>query len=676
MKKAPFFFLLTVLCALTIAAFPTGAFADDESAAYEGLLVTYRDTGVSLQSKDAESSVEAALTDAGVAVGERVASMDGSTVVMAQPSAGQSVDEAINRVLDIDGVVAAQPNYAYELVSDGGEKPSAGVARDGNALKGNYGMGDVNADITLLSTLYANDPFAQYSSSKHIPNQYWLYSTGLVDAWSTKRANGAVTVAVLDSAVDVTHEDLAANMLTDYAYDAVDDAPLNATEADLSYSDGHGTNVAGIISGVANNGRGIAGGSFNANILPIMVIRDRNTYTSNIIRGLNYILNLVQQGNVPTIRVVNMSLRMGRGQSWSDANTTDHLVEKTIEKLRTYGVVTVCAGGNGDHGVAGTSFTFPADDDACVSVTALLDDGSNWSGSDYNQYKDISAPGVGVWSTSIASGPYGRYSSSLYGTSQAAPMVSAAFALLFAEDPSATVSEACNALYNTAGTISYREDDAVDQARKEQSGTHGSLRADAALVYLQRHNLADVSLDDWFYGAVDYVSERGIMTGYTDSSGYVYAFGPNDTLTRGQAATLLWRYEGQPAAARANKDDVDQNAYYAQGVNWAIASGVMSGYDGTNSFGPNNALTREQAAKIVAKVAGASVSTADSTAFDSLWDSGSTSATLRAYMVWAVDKGVINGVDYGTYKSLEPRGTITRAQMARIMQNSITNGVL
>lgn len=681
MKKAfPRSVLLLVCLVLTFVILPTRAPALTAEGGVEcdGLLVTYRSDGISLQSEGGDDGVAAALADAGVEVGERVATMDGATVVVAQPSAGQSVDEAIASALQVEGVVAAQPDYVYELVSDGEEASSGETALSDGTSRGSLGSAadGTSEGVTLLSVLRANDPYAQFSSSSHTPNQYWLYSTGLEDAWNTQEVNGSVTVAVLDSAVDVTHEDLAANVLTSYAYDAVDATALNATEADLNYYNGHGTNVAGIIAGVANNGIGIAGGTFNAKILPVMVIRDGDTRTSNIVRGLDYILDLVEQGNAPNIRVVNMSLRMRRGQSWSDANSTDRVVEQAIESLRTHGVVTVCAGGNGDHEVGGTSYSFPADDDACVAVTALLADGSNWNGSDYNQYKDISAPGVGVWSTSMDSGSYGRYSSSLYGTSQAAPMVSAAFALLFAEDPSATVSEACNAIYNTAGTIVYRDNDTVDQARREQSGTHGSLQADAALAYLEEHNLSDVALGDWFYGAVDYVSEYGIMTGYTDASGYVYAFGPNDALTRGQAATLLWRYEGQPAAAASNKDDVDQDAYYAAGVNWAIATGVMSGYDGTNSFGPNNALTREQAAKIIAKVAGADVSTASSEAFNSLWDSGSTSATLRPYMIWAVDQGVINGVDYGSYKSLEPQGTITRAQMARIMQNAITNGVL
>lgn len=187
-------------------------------------------------------------------------------------------------------------------------------------------------------------------------------------------------------------------------------------------------------------------------------------------------------------------------------------------------------------------------------------------------------------------------------------------------------------------------------------------------------SFSDVQSSDWYAHVVDWASDSGYITGYGDGS----TFGPNDPLQRGQAATILWRFAGAPEGAEASgKADVDQDEYYASGVDWAIANGVMSGYgDGSNRFGPLDPLTREQLASIIGHMAGISVEEAtatDDTEFQALVDHDDTSDWAQAYVVWATHNHIINGVG-GT--ELQPQATVTRAQMAAILLNSVNAGIL
>ena len=79
---------------------------------------------------------------------------------------------------------------------------------------------------------------------------------------------------------------------------------------------------------------------------------------------------------------------------------SDPAFESAIEKMRSeHNVLTVCAGGNGVNGVPKTERSLPSDFDACLSVTSLNQDGTYSPWADYNEYKDIGAPGVSLLST-------------------------------------------------------------------------------------------------------------------------------------------------------------------------------------------------------------------------------------------------------------------------------------
>lgn len=98
----------------------------------------------------------------------------------------------------------------------------------------------------------------------------------------------------------------------------------------------------------------------------------------------------------------------------------------------------------------------------------------------------------------------------------------------------------------------------------------------------------DVSPDAYYYDAVLWAVEEGITSGTTATS-----FSPNSGCTRAQAATFLWRSEGFPAASGSSFNDVADDAYYADAVDWAVASGVTLGTT-ASTFSPNSGCTRAQ----------------------------------------------------------------------------------
>lgn len=666
------------VAALAIAAAlssPLPALAATDAAQTDGIIVTYASPGTGDLAPQSDTDLDDALADAGLTVTAQVAQADGQTTVAAQPAAGQSVDEAVEDALGVEGVVAAQPNYLYELVDDVDEDASAG---DGAAL---LPSSSGTSGLRLQAAASFDDPIAQVSSSGSSPNQYWLYTSSFTDAWSERETNHDVTVAVLDGPIDVTHEDLAANVLAGQAYDATSTTPgvIDMTTVSPSYDSAHATHVAGIIAGVANNGLGIAGASYNANILPVMVVGEDaggNTVgsTATVLAGLDYVRQMAATDN---IRVVSISLRLTANPS----SATDTAMHTAIADLRNeYDIVTVCAGGNYNAANASrhaiTDPSYPADYDECVSVTAVDAEDHNWSDSEYNQYKDISAPGVSIWSTWYsASGSYGSAGPYVTktGTSMAAPIVSAAFALLFAERPSATVDEACQALYLTANPITYTSS-ARDQARQRLSGTHGVLDAAAALDYLtsDHRSFPDVKEGDWFYESVQYATLHGIMNGYGDGS-----FGPDDGLAREQAAGVMYNYLGDGAiASPCAQTDVAQGEWYANAVNWAVDNGVMSGYGDGTTFGVGDTLTREQIACVLANAAHADTSSESTTLLDSMPDALSVDSWARGGVAWALNHGVISGVEQDGARFVSPQGTVTRAQMAAIMMNAIQAGLL
>ena len=175
----------------------------------------------------------------------------------------------------------------------------------------------------------------------------------------------------------------------------------------------------------------------------------------------------------------------------------------------------------------------------------------------------------------------------------------------------------------------------------------------------------DVSENDWFYGAVQYVYDNDMMNGVSATS-----FAPNSNLTRAMMAAVLYNLEDQPTQADSSFTDVADGSWYADAVNWAAANNIVSGY-GDGIFGPNDNITREQMASILYRYAeykGYDVSAVgDLGQFN---DADNVSEWANDVMRWAVGAGLINGMGDG---SVAPQGTATRAQVATVLMNFCEN---
>lgn len=638
-----------------------------EGVDYRGLLVTLdEDSKINLLSEDGgESELAQGLADAGLAVTNQIESADGSTLAVADVADDMRASEAVAAAQEVPGVVSVQPNFVYRLVDD---LPAGALDESAASIADEQAEGD--EDISAQALGMPNDDYVYTRDPNEPYNQYWLYTTRITRAWNLVHADNTVTVATLDTGVDFDHADLEDNLLMDYAWDTYNSKPLSASVPNGDRI-GHGTMVAGIISARANNGIGLAGASFNATILPVKVFNDTGApeaTTASVLSGYKYVVDLATSKTVSNLRVINTSFGSYNTYSSSGYCLKDEALRKAIVSAKNAGIVTVCSGGNGKDGKPRTDNIYPADFDECVAVTALNTDNTNCYWSDYNKKKNISAPGLLV-TTTDATGGYSKAS----GTSMAAPIVSGVFALLFAAEPVATVDDACNAVYATATPISDAEND-----RTDISGSRGAIDASAAVEALEglgRTAFSDVHPGEWFYNAVYFAKAHGIMNGVGDTG----EFQPSAPTTRAQAATVLYNvYSKGEVASSCNRPDVDQSEWYANAVNWCVAHGIMTGYDdGSNTFGPNDSLTREQMCKVLAIATKADYASADPAKYNALLGTEETDEWARPFVVWAVDEGLVNGIDNhdGTH-ALDPLGLVYRCQTAQIFANAINAGIM
>ena len=172
----------------------------------------------------------------------------------------------------------------------------------------------------------------------------------------------------------------------------------------------------------------------------------------------------------------------------------------------------------------------------------------------------------------------------------------------------------------------------------------------------------DVDTGKWYHVSIDYVLTHSIMNGVSGTS-----FAPNSNLTRGMLVQILFNLEGKPQSASASFSDVKVDAWYAKAVGWAAANKVVTGY-ADDTFRPNAAVTREQAAAILYRYAqskGIDVSVGEDTNILSYADALQASEYAIPALQWAVGAGVLNGKSDNL---LAPTGTATRAEIAAIMQ--------
>jgi len=235
---------------------------------------------------------------------------------------------------------------------------------------------------------------------------WWIDKIGLPQAWEVTTGSEEVVVAVIDSGVDYTHEDLKDNLWRnsyEIPFNGVDDDGngyiddifgINAIEdnGDPMDEDGHGTHVAGIIGAIGNNGKGIVGVNWKVKILACKFMGRDGGSVGDEIKCLDYIAKLIDRG--VKVKVINMSF----GQQFYS-----YFEEKALKILNDKGVILVAAAGNEGRN-NDFSPTYPCnynlDNLICVAATDQYDNLADFSNYGNNSVH-IAAPGVDIYSTYI-----------------------------------------------------------------------------------------------------------------------------------------------------------------------------------------------------------------------------------------------------------------------------------
>lgn len=303
-----------------------------------------------------------------------------------------------------------------------------------------------NHIFTALET--PNDP--------DFDQQWHLEKIAAAAAWDVESGGSEVIIAILDTGVKLTHEDLQDNLWInedeipdngsdDDANGFVDDvngwdfcnsASLIAEacnqppDNDPDDQAGHGTHVAGIAAAVGNNGLGIAGVSWRATIMPVKVLDTfRRGQEATIADGIAY---AVANG----ADIINLSL--GQGDIHYPCDATQVLTE-AIQAATAQGVLVVGSAGNEND----TQVSCPAALDEVIAVGATDINDARWVasssiGSNQGVHLNVVAPGKDIYSsTSVGDPPYELRS----GTSMAAPQVAGLAALLWSHQPGLTAQD-------------------------------------------------------------------------------------------------------------------------------------------------------------------------------------------------------------------------------------------
>lgn len=181
----------------------------------------------------------------------------------------------------------------------------------------------------------------------------------------------------------------------------------------------------------------------------------------------------------------------------------------------------------------------------------------------------------------------------------------------------------------------------------------------------ETHKFADIDASQWYHDPIDWALEKGYLRGYEGTN----LMGPTDTTSRAQFVAMLARAAGADNGKLDGKGgtfgDVNADDWFAGVVAWGAENGIVSGYDGTNDFGPDHAVTREQVAVFLMRFAQKNgVDTSGRGDLSKFPDAGKVSDFAGTAMKWAVEEGFIKGLDSG---ELKPGDVASRAEVATIL---------
>ena len=212
---------------------------------------------------------------------------------------------------------------------------------------------------------------------------------------------------------------------------------------------------------------------------------------------------------------------------------------------------------------------------------------------------------------------------------------------------------------STKGSIS-----AKTSAKIEKADDPADDKKDVTKIF------KDVKAGEWYVNAIQFVFDRKIMNGVSDSQ-----FGTQAVITREQFVTVLYNMENQPSVKyRKIFTDVPDKQYYSKAVIWAFDNKITSGIS-TTLFGTDNTISREQLATMIYNYAQYKKlkSTGKSKDLSTFPDYTKVSNWAKEGMIWAVSNGIVNGKASNGKNYLDPAGKATRAECAQMIKNLFDN---
>ena len=169
----------------------------------------------------------------------------------------------------------------------------------------------------------------------------------------------------------------------------------------------------------------------------------------------------------------------------------------------------------------------------------------------------------------------------------------------------------------------------------------------------------DVPADAWYTPYVTVAVARELLNGLGKGR-----FGPNNTMTRAMAVTVLYRMAGSPEPTQTHPFiDVEEEMWYSDAIAWAYENAVVNGVS-ADRFGLNDSVTRQQLVTLLYRFAQqVGVDTSGRDPLEGFTDVDRISDYAKDPFRWAVAMGIINGTD----GALLPVNSATRAQCAKIM---------
>jgi hypothetical protein len=473
--------------------------------------------------------------------------------------------------------------------------------------------------------------------------QWNLEAIHVEAAWDLGYHGGGVRVGIIDTGLNLVHEDLAGVSIAE-GFNIIDGSD------NVSDYSGHGSFVSGVIAARSENGKGIAGIADEVTLVPLKCFsRSEETNVSYVIEG---IYKAVDDYDCD---VINLSLGLS-----DDLRSFRNAISYAVN----HGVIIVSAVGND----GGTDLSYPAAYDNVVGVGSVGKNGGASLFSQVNGSVFVTAPGEDIVSIGSSGSEYAIGS----GTSFATPHVTALAALAKSVDPE----------IDTEGFKQLLLESASDRGVVGYDTTYGYGLIDfsafaSALAALQGQIESpdpdpDAGADGftdieghWAEDSIRYCVENKLFSGVSDTS-----FEPDTAMTRAMLVPVLWRMAGSEEtgdAASSLFSDVTDGTWYAPAVSWGAGNGIITGFE-DGSFRPDEALSREQAAVILYRYEqkyGGGGFTGEWMYLLPYGDTGSIADWAYEAVAWCNMKGIMTGMGDNLFG---PEGTSTRAQIAAVLQ--------